>query len=130
MKLTSIKETCLYVKDLDATEAFYTRKLGLTCFDKKTSAYVFFRVGSDVLLCFNAEASKMQTILPRHFGTGELHFAFECLAADYESWKRHLAEQGIAMEQEVTWPGGTRSFYFRDPDGHAVEIEEPNLWES
>ncbi len=130
MKLTGIKETCLYVKDLRATEEFYTQKLGLECFDKKEGVYVFFRAGSDVLLCFNAEASKVQTAIPPHYGSGNLHFAFECPKDEYENWKQHIRHQGIAIEKEITWPSGTLSFYFRDPDGHCVEIEEPGLWNS
>ena len=129
MQLSGIKETCLYVKDLAATEAFYTQKLGLECFDKKPNTYAFFRVGQDVLLCFNAEASKIQTALPPHFGSGQLHFAFECAAADYDNWKEHLESQGIPIIQEAGWPNCVRSFYFHDPDGHVVEIEMPGLWE-
>ena len=128
MKLTGIKETCLYVKDLQATEEFYTGKLGLECIGKREHTFVFFRVGTDLLLCFNAEESKRQTALPSHYGSGELHFAFECDADQYENWKKHLTEQGIQILQEVTWPSGTRSFYFRDPDRNVVEIEEPGLW--
>jgi catechol 2,3-dioxygenase-like lactoylglutathione lyase family enzyme len=128
MKLIGIKETCLYVKDLDVTEDFYSNKLGLECIGKREGSHVFFRVGTDLLLCFNADASKVQTALPRHFGSGELHFAFECEADQYENWKKHITEQGIEIEQEMTWPSGTLSFYFRDPDRHAVEIEMPGLW--
>ncbi len=127
--LSGIKETCLYVQDLEATEAFYTQKLGLACFDKKPGVYAFFRVGRDVLLCFNAEASRMQTALPPHYGSGQLHFAFECPAEDYEAWKQHIETLGIPIIQEAEWPNGVRSFYFHDPDGHVAEIERPGLWE-
>jgi hypothetical protein len=28
----------------------------------------------------------------------------------------------------VTWPGGTRSFYFRDSDQHLIELITPGFW--
>jgi catechol 2,3-dioxygenase-like lactoylglutathione lyase family enzyme len=30
----------------------------------------------------------------------------------------------------VGWPRGGRSVYFRDPDGHSVELATPGLWET
>jgi catechol 2,3-dioxygenase-like lactoylglutathione lyase family enzyme len=36
---------------------------------------------------------------------------------------------GIAVEAEVTWPGGGRSLYFRDPAGNSLEIAEARIWE-
>ena len=36
---------------------------------------------------------------------------------------------GIEIESEVTWTRGGRSLYFRDPDGHLVELATPGVWE-
>ena len=40
----------------------------------------------------------------------------------------HLAASGVAVEQEVVWPRGGRSLYFRDPAGNAVELVTPGVW--
>ncbi|WNJ16589.1 VOC family protein [Pontibacter sp. G13] len=129
MNFTHIKETCLYVKDLEATEAFYHGKLGLPVIGKRPGAHVFFRAGSSVLLCFNPDDSKTKTALPPHWGSGALHMAFECQTEDYEAWKAKLAEQEIPIVQEYTWFENCRSCYFNDPDGHVIEIVQPGLWD-
>ena len=73
MEILQIKETCLYVKDLEATRLFYAGKLGLEIIGEVADRHVFFRAGRSVLLCFLPEASKKaETLLP-HYGTGNLH---------------------------------------------------------
>jgi catechol 2,3-dioxygenase-like lactoylglutathione lyase family enzyme len=34
----------------------------------------------------------------------------------------------VAVESVVTWPGGARSVYFRDPDGNLVELISRGFW--
>jgi catechol 2,3-dioxygenase-like lactoylglutathione lyase family enzyme len=127
--LSGIKETCIYVSDLDRTRVFYENALGLECFSLVKGSHAFFRAGYSVLLCFDPSASKAQKRLPRHFGSGELHFAFEVDRDRYDHWLKWIREKDIAIEHEHEWPGGFRSFYFRDPDRHCVEIIEMGMWE-
>lgn len=128
MKFRQIKETCLYVQDLARTTHFYASVLGLPLLSEVEGRHVFFRVGSSVLLCFNAAATKDSKDLPPHFGHGHLHLAFECDASDYDGWKSKLAEAGIAVEHEQNWPNARASCYFRDPDQHLLEIIVPGVW--
>jgi catechol 2,3-dioxygenase-like lactoylglutathione lyase family enzyme len=39
-----------------------------------------------------------------------------------------LAEHGVGIESEVQWDLGGTSLYFRDPDGHSVELATPGVW--
>jgi catechol 2,3-dioxygenase-like lactoylglutathione lyase family enzyme len=128
MQFTQIKETCLYVSSLDATNAFYNEKLGLKVIGRVENRHIFFRAGSSVLLCFISETTRNDTKLPPHHGTGRLHLAFEVKAGEYERWKDRIEELGIPVEQEQHWPGSFRSFYFRDPDGHLLEIVQEGMW--
>lgn len=128
--LLGVKETCLYVSDTERTRAFYADHLGLECLNHKPGLLVFFRAGNSVLLCFNADRTKDQHDVPRHFGSGELHFAFEATAGHYEAWRAHVVAAGIAIEHDHVWPNGHRSFYFRDPDRHCVEVIEAGMWEA
>ena len=34
----------------------------------------------------------------------------------------------MTIEQEVDWPRGGRSFYFRDPAGNSLELATPRIW--
>ncbi len=126
--IRGIKETCLYVKDLQRTRAFYEGILDFEVIAEVQGRHVFFRVGKDVLLCFIAESTKKEEKLPWHGAQGSMHVAFEVASEDYEALKARLKERGVKILQEVQWRKG-RSFYFRDPDGHLLEIVEPQIWE-
>lgn len=130
LNISSIKETCLYVADLKATRDFYHEKLGLPLIAFVPNRHVFFKAGTSVLLCFNPDDARQKTHLPPHYGSGHLHFAFEVEKGQYEAWKRKIEGLGIEIEQEVIWreETGVKSFYFRDPDNHAVEIAMPGIW--
>lgn len=125
--LSHIKETCIYIQDTARTRAFYEGILGLTCIAESPGQFVFFRVGRDMLLCFVPDYSGRNATLPAHQAQGAQHLAFEA-PSDYEGWKIYLISCGIAIEKEAVWRAGRRSFYFRDPDGHSVEIVEPGIW--
>ena len=126
---TCIKETCLYVKDLHRTKDFYHGKLGMEVIGMVNGRHIFFRAGESVLLCFISDTTKNDVKLPPHYGSGNLHFAFESSPEQYELWKEKIMSAGIAIEQEAEWGRGLKSFYFRDPDGHLAEIVMAGIWE-
>ena len=128
MNITKIKETCLYVSDLAQTKAFYTEKLNFKVIGEVPGRHVFFRVGSSVLLCFISEASRKGNNLPPHFGSGQLHLAFEVSKEEYPTTKATIADAGIPIEQEYDWGNGFLSFYFRDPDEHLLEVVMAGMW--
>ena len=128
MKITKIKETCLYVSDLDQTASFYHGVLGFPVITREEGRHIFFRAGSSVLLCFIAEATAKDEKLPPHYGTGTLHLAFEVEHQDYLSVKKTLEAQGIHIIHEQQWREGVDSFYFHDPDGHVLEIVPKGMW--
>lgn len=128
-EFTQIKETCLYVADLQRTQDFYEGKLGLKMFSKREESHVFFRAGSSVLLCFLPEVSREKTSLPGHYGSGKLHLAFECTHEQYQEWKDLVSSAGIEITHEQKWGKDHLSFYFEDPDGHVLEIVEAGMWD-
>lgn len=129
MKITSIKETCIYVGNLDNTVRFYHEKLKLPIISIVEGRHAFFRAGSSVLLCFIAEKTMQETLLPPHGAIGKIHFAFEVEKEVYVYALKLISEQQIDILHEHLWPNGVRSFYFHDPDLNVVEIMEPGLWE-
>ena len=68
--------------------------------------------------------------IPPHDAHGQMHFALAVAAADLPAWERRLAERGIEIESRVHWSRGGTSLYFRDPDGHLVELATPGLWDN
>lgn len=128
MKFSHIKETCLYIQDLDRTASFYHGKLGFPIIGRVEGGHIFFRVGKSVLLCFIPASSRQKTDLPPHYAEGKQHLAFECEAEEYEAWKQRLKNLQIEIIQEVKWGKKYRSCYFCDPDGHVLEIVEPGMW--
>lgn len=128
MQFTQIKETCLYVADLDRTRAFYAERLGLEVISMVEGSHVFFRAGTSVLLCFLPEASKAKQSPPPHYAHGKQHLAFEAPDDHYEALLRAVQERGIKVYHHEKWPNHKRSFYFDDPDGHVLEVVERGVW--
>ena len=42
--------------------------------------------------------------------------------------RQRLGEHGVAIEGRTDWTRGGHSIYFRDPDGHLLELATPGLW--
>ena len=123
-----VLETILYVGDLDAAERFYREVLGLELDSKKDGLFVFFRCGGGMLLLFEPRAASTGRNVPAHGAEGPGHVCFAVAEADLDGWKARLEQAGVAIEQEMAWPRGGRSFYFRDPAGNSLELATPRIW--
>ena len=60
--------------------------------------------------------------------TGAIHVAFAIARSDLTTWEHWLAAQGILIELRKTWKYGAEALYFRDPDGHLLEVVTPGVW--
>ena len=128
MQVRSIKETCLYFKDLEKARAFYNGILKLPIINYTEGAHIFFRAGASVLLCFNPEVSSVKESPPPHDGEGRLHFAFEVSDEDYLKYKKYIEDNEIEIIDTVIWQNGKESFYFKDPEENVCEIVPPGIW--
>jgi catechol 2,3-dioxygenase-like lactoylglutathione lyase family enzyme len=128
-----VVETALYVADLDRACAFYARLFRLPVLVRDDRFCAFDVGGRSVLLLF-LKRGTLNPIptpggsIPPHGGDGQLHLAFAIDRVDLERWERQLTAEGVPVESSVTWPRGGVSLYFRDPDGHLVELATPGLW--
>jgi catechol-2,3-dioxygenase len=130
MEFIKIKETCLYVNDLETAKKFYHDTLELPIISYVKSKHIFFRVGTSVLLCFNPQDSKLKESPPAHYGGGKQHFAFEVKRQLYQSIKNQVLEKGIKITDSVVWPSGSESFYFEDYENNVLEIvPDEGIWE-
>ncbi len=129
MNVNRVLETCLYVDDLAAAHQFYQAVLGLEPFTSVAGRHLFYRCGAGVLLLFNPnETAKGGGSAPAHGAHGPGHVAFAMQPDQVDAWRGWLTQQGVAVETEVTWPGGGQSLYFRDPAGNSLELTTPATW--
>ncbi len=112
---------------------FYQGVLGFTALfqDERLCAYDIG--GKSVLLLFH-RGSTLETVhlpggvIPPHDGAGPIHIAFAVTAEALPQWEARLAETGVLIEGRTHWPKGGDSVYFRDPDGHLLELATPGIW--
>jgi len=131
--LNGILETALYVDDLDRARRFYEEILGLAAIYRDDRLCAFAVGGRNVLLLFRRGGSLHTTrmpggTIPPHDGHGPLHVAFAIGKDALADWEEYLGKHGVAIEGATDWPRGGRSIYFRDPDGHLLELATPGLW--
>lgn len=131
--ISGLKETALYVDDVDRAVRFYRDVLGLAILARDERFCALDVNGRHVLLLFLRGASNQTAALPGgtippHDGSGPIHAGFAVEAAELEAWESHLAEHGVQVLSHVDWPRGGRSLYFRDPDGHLLELLTPGVW--
>jgi catechol 2,3-dioxygenase-like lactoylglutathione lyase family enzyme len=133
--LAGVLETGVYVGDMGRATAFYERVLGLSPMfaDGRLTAYPVGPASVFLLFLRGATLAPVPVpggTIPTHDGDGPQHFAFAVAADALDPWRARLAEAGVAIESEVAWPRGGVSLYFRDPDGHLVELVSPGLWDN
>jgi catechol 2,3-dioxygenase-like lactoylglutathione lyase family enzyme len=128
-----VLETALYCDDLAGAANFYREVFGLGVHFRDDRLVALDAAGATVLLLFKRGASNEGVsfpggFIPPHDGAGPAHVAFAVDAGSLEEWEQRLAAAGIAIESRVQWGRGGRSLYFRDPEGHSVELATPGVW--
>jgi catechol 2,3-dioxygenase-like lactoylglutathione lyase family enzyme len=132
--VNGVIETALYVSDLDRAARFYQDLFDfhpLLSDDRLRALSVADR---HVLLLFLKGASNQPNpaptggIIPAHDATGHIHIGFAISADELDAWERRLTEHGVQIESRIAGPRGGTSLYFRDPDGHLLELLTPGIW--
>ncbi|HYL39015.1 MAG TPA: VOC family protein [Bryobacteraceae bacterium] len=132
-RLGRVLETSLYVEDLDRSIDFYQRLFGFSKLVSDARFCAFSVSGQQVLLLFRkhgtiAPIATPGGVIPPHDGQGQLHLAFTIPLDSETEWMRHLSDHEVAIESRVAWPRGGFSLYFRDLDGHLLELVSPGCW--
>jgi catechol 2,3-dioxygenase-like lactoylglutathione lyase family enzyme len=89
-----------------------------------------YRVGSGILLIFDADKSSSQSSPPPHGTIGRGHTCFVSPPGAYDHWQQSLRGAGVEVIEEIEWdkPFHGRSFYFHDPAGNVLEIADRDIW--
>jgi len=132
-RLGGVLETSLYVADLDRAREFYQRVFGLEPFFQDGRMCALGVAPGQVLLLFRHGTTDVPApvpggVIPPHGTSGAAHLCFGIPLGELTAWQAHLARHDIAVESRVVWPRGSTSLYFRDPDGHSLEVATPGLW--
>lgn len=132
-EVEGVLETALYVSDLDRSERFYRRLFGFEPLvrDERVRA-LSVRDRQVLLLMARGRASEDAETpggrIPGSEAQGEIHLAFGVTRDQLAAWEERLRGREVAVESRVEWPRGGKSLYFRDPDGHLVELVTPGCW--
>jgi catechol 2,3-dioxygenase-like lactoylglutathione lyase family enzyme len=127
-RVNGILETSLYVESPARSAEFYRRVFGFEPLEpgeplNDETRLCPMRAGDrSVLLLFKKGATADTDAI------GTIHIAFGIARCDLPVWERWLKEQGISIELRKTWKYGGEALYFRDPDGHLLEVVTPGVW--
>lgn len=124
----ALLEFALYGADLDALERFYTALFGFELLLRMPGRMVALRCGHSALLLFDPATTRGGGGVPPHGTTGAGHVAFVVEGDAMGDWRERLAAHDVVIEDEVAWPEGGTSIYFRDPAGNSVELAPPDIW--
>jgi catechol 2,3-dioxygenase-like lactoylglutathione lyase family enzyme len=128
MQLRGLHHVTAIVADLERTTAFYRDVLGLALHEAGTNdddpdaRHFWFgdAAGTPGTLLSFMEYPQLEPAQP---GRGAVHHvALRVDSADEQlAWRDYLTRSGIPCS-EVFTRGPFTSIYFRDPDGHLIEI--------
>ncbi|KAL4755624.1 VOC family protein [Aspergillus foveolatus] len=150
--LTHVLETCLYVRDIQASKKFYEDVLNIKPF-MQSHRSACFSLGNTTLLLFqlgqtDADITTPSGVIPRHGPSAQIvaklnaakasdgdsenlkqHF---CVAVqsteDVAQWEAYLQKKGVPIISCMNWERGGKSVYFADLDGHLAEIASRGIW--
>lgn len=113
IQTTGVDHIVLHVSDLGRSKAFYADILGMVVY-REDDGQVFMHAGQQGVALF-----KRQGETPLMAGNDLNHLALNVASGNYETLKADLEKAGVAVTGR---PGEERCIYFRDPDGHRLQL--------
>jgi len=130
---SKILETCLSVTNLERSRDFYSGLFGYSVMKADERFCALSIGGQQILILFVRGSDPGGTTLPfgfipPHGSSGLSHIGFSLPEESLPAWRERLEKHKVTIESGFTWPGGGTSIYFRDPDGHLLELLTPGVW--
>ncbi len=128
-----IAEVALRVRDLSVSSRFYMDMLGFTE-HKREDGVIFLEVGPLDTELGAVGHPQLLALFDRGAVAGADtstfdHIAFEIEPSRYDAERRKFQDLNMIV-RERSWPDSLpwkgRSFFFRDPDGHVIEVIAAN----
>jgi catechol 2,3-dioxygenase-like lactoylglutathione lyase family enzyme len=113
IQATGVDHVVLHVNDVQRSKKFYTEILGMTAY-REDDGQVFLHAGQQGVALFKKAGET-----PLTAGNDLNHLALNVAEGTYETLKAELEGHGVAVTGR---PGEDRCIYFRDPDGHRLQL--------
>ena len=111
-RVNGILETSLYVESVARSAEFYRRVFGWNVRQRDRSVLLLFKKGAT----------------PDTDASGSIHVAFGIARSELSAWENWIVSQGVPIEFRESWKYGAEALFFRDPDGHLLEVVTPGVW--
>ena len=113
IQTSGVDHVVLHVNDVQRAKKFYTDVLGMTVY-REDGRQVFLHAGQQGVALFEKEDDA-----PLTAGNDLNHLALNVASGTYETLKAELEGHGVIVTGR---PGEDRCIYFRDPDGHRLQL--------
>ena len=113
IEANGIDHIVLHVNDVARARKFYTEVLGMTVY-RESDRQVFMHAGHQGVALFRKQGDE-----PLAAGNDMNHLALNVTSGTYETLKGDLENHGVTVTGR---PGEDRCIYFRDPDGHRLQL--------
>lgn len=119
-----LSEISMQVTSLRVSQHFYQRVLGLDLVLEEPGLAGVKLPGGSVLLLFERQdpGQTPSPALDVSDRTQVFHVKLAIPESSLADWDRHLMMEGVAVESRDATKTGSTLLYFRDPDGHSVEL--------
>ena len=126
LQLNGISHFGLNVTNMERAEKFYTGVLGfpvlMRTHTKAGLQHIEVDAGNVAIALFESPQLDLKAAHKTMTEDGYLHFAFDAPYNRFDATLQALGEAGVKMDGEPRDWGKSVSIYFRDPDGHQLEI--------
>jgi len=117
IQTNGVDHVVLHVNDVGRAKKFYTEILGMTAY-REDKGQVFLHAGQQGVALFEKPGDR-----PLAAGNDLNHLALNVASGTYETLKAELEKRGVDVTGR---PGEDRCIYFKDPDGHRLQLVIPS----
>ena len=115
-----LNHVALHIADLEKSCEFYRNTLKLKPMERPAFDFpgAWFRLGDFQEL--HLIGGRELDVVGHNRGN---HYAL--MVDDIDAWEQHLVDQQVEYLPRRTRPDGATQIFFRDPDGHVIELCTP-----